>query len=206
MIIRRVYITLLELLLVIAILGLIAGIIGINATKAWQEQRFRTEVSRLVDQIRLAQDLMLIFNASVQVKITKIEGVGIDAQIVSDTPLPKRWSSEINRPRELLTMIKVINFPDLIEEEDNVILSDVPNQVTVKYLSGGSRISRGLMRISTSNTDHPGALTRYISFPGVPGPIETVVTYPGEGGKKLFTPDFGRNLTVGTATELGITQ
>ena len=65
--IRRVPFTLLEILLVLSLIALIAGLVGISVHKMYISQRFRNEVSLVVDQLRLAQDMMLILDTDVHV-------------------------------------------------------------------------------------------------------------------------------------------
>lgn len=203
MLFRKAYITLLELLLVLAIMGIIAGFIGINASRAVREQRFRSEVEIIVDQLRLAQNLMLIFNSNVSVKFVGHKDEGIEYRMEFDTPLPKNWSQELNRPHEKLTTVKQINFEDKLEFEDMVKVVEIKDGISVKFLSGGSRMSRGLMRISTNERDDiQGALTRYVILMGYPAPITTTTDYTG--GMELFgkSKDFLQRLTAYTKDEL----
>lgn len=192
--IKKIHFTLLELMVVLAILGAVAGFIGINISKALREQRFRTEVSLIVDQLRLAQNLMLIFNSNVQLKFIGIENEGIDYHLVFDTPLPQRWSKEINRPHERLTTIRSFNFRDLLDPDESGV---------VKFLSGGSKMSRGIIRISTSKSDNtPGVLTRYIFLPGYPAPIESQTQFPEEALFNSNINTFEQTLTQRTKEEV----
>lgn len=204
MIKRRSYITLIELLLVIAILGIVAGIVGVNATKAWQEQRFKSEVAQVVDQLRLAQDLMLIFNTNVQFKIAATDD-GLEYRLEFDTPLPQRWSAEINRPHNKLQVVRAFNFEDKLESEDNLKSPPQDNSTNIVFLSGGSRMSRGIIRISTTDDfDRKDALTRYICLPGVPAPISSTAVLPSPNECTPFTPEFINRLTDENAHDLEV--
>jgi len=198
---RRAYLTLLELMLVIAILGIIAGFIAVNAAKAWKEQRFRTEVSLIVDQLRLAQNLMLIFNSNVQV-VFLASPEGIEYYLSFDTPLPKHWTQEINRPHEKLKTVRVVNFEDKLETEDNLVINQIKNGISVKFLSGGSKMSRGIMRISTSEEDNvPNIITRYVCLPGYPAPITSQGEFPMECSSDDLQA-FEKQLTMRTKEEV----
>lgn len=52
--------TLIEILIVMALLALVGGAIAINTLRALREDRFHASVQRLVDRLQLSQDLMLI--------------------------------------------------------------------------------------------------------------------------------------------------
>ncbi len=166
---RRLYFTLLELLVVIAIVGSLAGIIGINVTYAIREQRFRSEVDLVVDQLRLAQDLMLIFHANINVVVTLTEERnGFFLELLPKVSLPSPWLKEVSRKRHL-RYIQHFNFTGLEREV---------NQLELKFLSGGSEMSQGVIRLSTHEIDGPGVLTRYIVLPGHPAPISITDDLP----------------------------
>lgn len=167
--IKRRYLTLVEMLIVIGLLTLIAGVVGIKVNKILHEQRFRSEVSQIVDQLRLAQDLMLIFDSNVHLKFNHTDE-GLEYGITFDNPLPNNWSHELQRPHKKLKYIRQINFPDERFPE-NRLKND---GVDIQFLSGGSVMSRGLLELVSADDDRKdddSVLKRYIWLSGTPQPI-----------------------------------
>lgn len=156
--------TLVELLIVIAIIATVSGFIAINVTRAVREQRFRSEVSHVVDQMKLAQDLMLILGVGTVIKFeVNPDGNGIRYWLETALPLPKHWEALIKKENPVLTAIQWIQFEDSKEE----------GKLEIKFLSEEAGMSRGLLRLSTSERDDDlGAYTSYICLPGYPHPIE----------------------------------
>lgn len=172
-IVKKLHITLLELLLVLALLGMVGGFFAINVRAALYEQRFRAEVDRVVDHLRLAQDLMLIFDGDVSLNIIAAkDDSGFEYGLVFDHDLPSHLSERFQK-KQKLTAIHRINFypPDP---------NDKSPGLNIKFYSGGAVMSRGILRLSTAERDLDGALSRYICLPGYPGIIESVSNYLSE--------------------------
>lgn len=168
MVVFRRHITLLEILIVMAVLALVGGLVSIGINKALVDQRFRTEVSLIVDDLRLAQDLMLILGTDVHVKFAEDKDKsGIKYWMEMETKLPESMEREVLRKRSNLKTIRGVFFEDLLPFEL------VPGQVDVKFLSKGSVMSRGVMRLATSDSENPpeGVLQTYICLSGYPKPI-----------------------------------
>lgn len=168
---KRSFITLIELLLVIAIMLSVAGLVGINIRKAFFEQRFRSEVSAVVDTLRLAQDLMLLLNADAHVLFADdASGQGIKYWIEVEKPLSDNWSRELMRKRPNLRAIH------LVEMDDKVSTIKIQDKLDIKFLSGGLIMSQGILSLfSDDQKDREWVLKSYIELPGYPKPI--VSTY-----------------------------
>lgn len=192
--VRRNAFTLLELIIVILIMSLTAGLVGVNVTKAVREQRFKSEVGRVVDKLRLAQDLMLIADVGVDVMFTK-ENDGVNCWLEVDGPLTKQWKGEIERPSALLRAVHWVEFQETVPRQ-----GAPEGKLQLQFLSRGSVMSRGLLRLSTSRSDDEyGALTRYVCLPGYPKTI--VSTAKGECPIDRIE-DIDRALTEWTVDEL----
>jgi len=195
---RRAYFTLVELLLVLAILLIIGSFIAINIRKALIDQRFRTEVNLITDQIRLAQDLMLVLSQDVHLIITSDGKGGVDYEIKCDFPLPKGWDKEILRRHETLNTIHRVDFKDQLK-----IYPTKSGEVDLKFISKGTVISRGILVLSAYHEhDEKGPLTRYVCLPGYPSAIVTVLDNPDEAECGLEPSPFDENLTANTMREL----
>lgn len=169
---KRRYLTLLELMIVIGILSLVAGLVAINISNSIIDQRFRDEVGRVVDDFRLAQDLMLVLGTDVHIIFSvDREGQGIKYWMELETALPTAWEKEILRTRAILKTIRGV----FIFDETNIETApaSAKGKIDLKFLSGGSVMSKGVFRLSTSDKEESpkGALNSYVCFPGYPHPI-----------------------------------
>ncbi|MEC7839796.1 MAG: type II secretion system protein [Chlamydiota bacterium] len=190
--VRRPAITLLELLVVISILTIMTGVIGINVTKAIREQQFRSEVARVADQLRLAQDLMLIMDVGVTVTFeTAPEGDGIVYRLDTDLPLPPQWNALVKAPQPKLKAIHWFQIEGVEKE----------GSMNIKFLSEEAGMTKGVLRLSTSRSDEDfGALTSYICLPGYPQPI--VVEKKDPHCELEKEGDFVKNLAKYTYEEI----
>lgn len=167
-VVRRLPVTLLELLVVIAILAMAAGIVMVSINKAVVDQRFRTEVGGIVDTLRLAQDLMLIVGKDVKVVFQETKDhEGIEYWLEMDTILSPNIQKEITKRIHRLKTVKGVFFVDELLTEIH------EGRLDVKFLSKGSVMSKGIMRLATSDSEHPpaGTLQSYICLAGYPKPI-----------------------------------
>lgn len=166
---RRRHVTLLEIILVMAILMLVGGLVAVGINKALVDQRFRTEVSLIVDDLRLAQDLMLILGTDVHLKFAKeSDEAGIKYWLELETDLNKEIKNQILRKRSNLKTIHGVFF------KDETATETTRGQLDIRFLSKGNVMSRGLMRLATSDAETnppPGTMQTYICLPGYPKPI-----------------------------------
>lgn len=164
---KRRYITLVELLVVMALLISAIGVIGININKALREQHFKTEVDLVTDMLVLAQNLMLIMNADTHVVFqTAKDQQSIQMQMHVD-------GNEGSRLIKLVTeKIKDLKYVHYVQFKDENKTHNESEKVDVKFISKGSVMSKGLMRLSThKSSNESGVLERYICLPGYAKPI-----------------------------------
>lgn len=159
----RRHITLVELLIVIAIIGSIAGVVGLSIQKALREQRFKNEVEEFVSTLRLAQNLMLITDADIRVKMVESSNdSGIAYMIESDRKLPDGWDRELKRPPKIFKSIHHVSYDQASG-----------GALDIHFFSNGAVMSKGNIALSTADTNNPAyALIRYIWLPGYPSPIK----------------------------------
>lgn len=199
--IRRQAITLLEVVIVIIILSIGSGVVAININKVIAEQRFRTEVGLIVDQMRLAQDLMLIMGTDVHLHFAEAKGAdAIEYWLELETRPPQNVQREVQRKRKPLTAIKGVFF------EDELLSEIAEHHIDVKFLSNGAVMSKGIMRLSTSHEERTipkGALESFICLAGYPKPI--VVSRNKEEAEEtcyLFEEGLDEKLTKDTIAKL----
>src|SRR5580692_7564447 len=147
---RKRHVTLLEILIVLAILGSIVGIIAINIRSSIIEQRYRTEVRFIVDQLRLAQDLMIILNNDVHLIFTQDPSTKkISYRLDLEDTLSKQWKPFILRSHHSLESIRSIKFRELPSN------SIQQNNIDLKFLSGGSVMSKGVLELLSEEKESP---------------------------------------------------
>lgn len=189
-IVKKLPITLLEMLLVLGLISIIAGLVGLNVRHLLKEERFKSEVYRVLDLLRLAEDLMLIAESDTYVKFMKdSETGGILYQIEVEKPLSTGWSKELLRKRTPLNAIKWIEFQD-------ASLVRLVNPLELKFLSGGSEMSEGTLRLADS--DRNPVYQSFICLPGYPANLN-ISTSPCELKKDI---EFRQKLTFISQREI----
>ncbi|WP_166156374.1 hypothetical protein [Neochlamydia sp. AcF84] len=197
--VQKRFITLLELLMVMAILALTLGVIGFNVHKALREQRFKTETDLVVDYLRLAQNLMLIMNADVHVIFESAQNSQANLM---------RLKVEGNLDDKLLELVtnkeKPLHYIQLIEFHDENRTQHESNKIDVKFFSKGSVMSKGAMRLAThAQSNASGTLERFIYLPGYPQPIvSTLANSPDFASKEKQNADFEIKLINATMQEI----
>ncbi len=161
---KRRFITLIEILIVVGIIALVSGLATIGIRKALRDQKFRTEAYQVLTTLRLAQQLMIVLNTDVHVKFKRTDE-GFNYRIELDDKLSERWHKELTRNRPLLKEIHAINFKDALEGGEGPL--------DIRFLSGGTVMSQGVMRLGTAAPGSPGALETFICLPGFPHFLQT---------------------------------
>jgi type II secretory pathway pseudopilin PulG len=194
---RKLCMTLIELLIVISVLAIATGVIGININRMLREQHFKTETEFVVDYLRLAQNLMLIMDADVHVNFKAApDNKSIEMWLEVDNQIKDlRFLNLITQKRKQFTYIRFINLDDPDGAKD---------VVDVKFLSKGSVMSKGIMRIATNeNSNDQGTLEAFICLPGYPKPIfSTKAENDDPACNESKQNDFDFRLTTFTIQEI----
>lgn len=189
--VKKRYVTLIEMLIALAIIAVGAGLIGINVNKAVKEQRFNGEVSLVVDQLRLAQNLMLILNQDVHVKFRPKGGV-LTCQLDFECPLDKGWDKELNQRPTALNAIRSIS----LKTSNGKLESTEQGEVILQFMSGGTVMSRGVLTLSSSATPFSQkAEDRAIVLQGFPHPISLSDSVQPELKEQITFDDKNKALT-----------
>lgn len=165
---QRRFVTLIEVVIVMAILSLMAGIIGVNISKAMQEQKFRTEVGLVIERLRLAQNLMLILGEDVKVYFKKVEN-GISVELALQCSTNKGWGKELTR-KQILTAVRQVDFKGEREDLGR-------DEFGLDFMSGGVSMSRGILKLSTGK-NRLYVDRRYLCLPGYPAPFVAMEKKP----------------------------
>lgn len=167
--VRRRALTILEVMIVLAILSLVGSMVVFGIQSAKQKQLFLNESEQVLKAVKLSQDLMMILNADVSLKFKEgdnqilywIEVEGAESDL---------FISDLSRPRPLKS-IHVVEF------DDGVPSLKETKELTLSFISGGSFVPKGVLRISTVASVREGkGLSRYIPFPGYPIYFRSVAT------------------------------
>lgn len=159
---RKASYTLLEVLIVIALMTIIGGGIGFNAYRTITLEKFRADVAAVTDKLRQAQELIVILDTDSLIYIEKKEG---------------RWQCRISVEKPLSPYLeKKIEGMVLLKSIGGVsFISDRPqpenDEIRIEFLSGGSRMDRGRLILSSVDS----AMENTIDLLGYPHPIEAGV-------------------------------
>jgi len=198
--VKRSHFTLLELLIVMMVLALTTGTIAFNINKALREQHFKTEVELVVDYLRLAQNLMLIMNVDTHVIFENSKSDGSNLiSLKIDENLDDRLLEVVTSKQKKLDYIRFIDFHD--ENRTTVDL----NKIDVKFISKGSVMSKGLLRLATTEST-AGGLQKYICLAGYPKSIYSISEKTDDPSCHESAQDFDQRLIQFTVQEIQSTK
>ena len=157
---RKSFFTLLELLVVLLIIALGVTLTGVKIHEAYTEQRFQSDAHRVLSHLALAQDLMLILDADVQIKFSHDPDTKqVVCWLEIEKPLKKGWE-HILEPKLQLSSIGYYEFK-----------SRHDNPLTLKFTLGG--MSKGTLTLFEGKKDSHRSDRRQfaIELPGYPTPF-----------------------------------
>ncbi len=159
---KRRPLTLLEILVVILILSMVGGLFTLGIQKLVQQQRFNNEVNMVLDRIRLAQDLMLLYDADVQIifKTPKDKEDQIEYLLRTEQNISGNWNWLVSRKATPLKTVTEIS----LDRSSQPSLSQQP--LELKFYSKGTVMTKGNLKFSDGENE------RYIYLSGYPKPIE----------------------------------
>lgn len=166
---RKRPVTLLEMLIVMALVAMIAGAVAIGIDRVLVDQRFRNEVGQIVDELKRAQDLMIILGADVHVKFAEQkDNKGIEYWLEMETKLSDSLQREVVNRKKQLKTIRGVFFKDPLNQAEGA--------VDLRFMSKGAVMSRGLLRLSLSGDEPPPehSLMTFICLSGYPRPIVAI--------------------------------
>ena len=170
---------------------------AVNVIGSLNQQRFRTEVSVIMDQLRLAQDLMLILDDNVSLKFAEEkDSKAITYWLDFERTLAPHWEKELKRKHPPLKAIHRVDFKDISQ------LSQTRGLLDLRFLSGGSVMSKGtLLLSSSSSSSDENAMTQYICLPGNPNPFLKASDKLDDACGKEIDNSFDEQMTIFTMEE-----
>lgn len=159
--IRRPF-TMIELLVVMAILAVASVLVGFGIRQALKDQRFRSEVNVVVKQMRTAQDLMLFASAEAYVKFSADNEGHPISWIEVKSKIPPFLEKQVQLSPQVFTTLKKIEFYDARRN------GSPSTHFEIEYGSHGTSMSRGTLRLWAGDD---ASWVREIDVTGAPEPI-----------------------------------
>ncbi len=158
---RQAHFTLLELLIVLLILSLGILLTGVKLKEAYEEQRFFSESGQMIDQLRMAQELMLVLDSDVEVRLAiDPETRQVTSSLIVEKPLNDAWAKLIERKLSF-SAIRSYRFDD-----------SQPNPLIMRFSLGN--MSKGKLVLSATEKEYSHTSQQRqetIDLIGYPSPI-----------------------------------
>ena len=148
LIVRKIYFTLLELMIVLFIMGIGASLTGVKIKEIYKEQRYLSEIQQLASHLQMAQDLMLIMRKDVTFEILRDPTGIITYKLNVDTHLPIGWAKIIQK-QYWLKSVGRLNFEGQSTHDTGGII--------LKFLSRGMAMSRGRLIFFKTGSESPSS-------------------------------------------------
>ena len=176
--IKRACFTLLELLIVLMIIGIAAGLTAIKIKDVYAEQQYLTEIQQVANHLQMAQDLMLNMQYDIKIKFFRNPENRIFYQLIVEKPVAPRWAKIIEKPYEL----KAVRRLDFNEQ------STQNNEgITLTFFSKGMAMSKGKIIFSKNQNPHNSSNSDrsvyQINLPGYPQIIQSMRYQPIDNDK-----------------------
>ncbi|MBB64320.1 MAG: hypothetical protein CMO81_04580 [Waddliaceae bacterium] len=165
--------TLIEVLVVLALLISVGGVFGVQVQRLMHQQRFYNSVDRLVEKLQLGQELMLLNDRDHELRLTENKRGNLSATFVFDAPIPKVLAPLLERQTELAG----IRYLAIHDGKD----SNELNELRLFFLSHGSEMPRMVIELSDrkprKGESDDSRLVRYIPLKGYIHPIQAERKY-----------------------------
>lgn len=162
---RKHPVTLLEILLVIALVGLTFGVIATQLPKALRGEKFERGVDQMKSRIELAQEVMLDYQTDLKLFFESTQK-GMVCVIDSERPLPGRVKKAFLRPIEGIEEISsdVLEFDGKLgtPPKGKLILKGNNREAILRLKGFPSALVRGGENVPDSEADYPEAVLSFI--------------------------------------------
>lgn len=143
-----------------AILVAVMAVVGVNATKMMQKERFRSSTTLIADKLKFAQDLMLILQTDVSIKFEQTEKGNWLCKFTTAKSLNKALKRIANDNIAINGIDKIV-----FEEAETHLKKESPIEIT--FYAGGAAMAHGSLKLYGGK----GTLEEQIYLPGYPAPI-----------------------------------
>ena len=166
--IKRMYFTLLEVMIVLMILGIGAALTGFKIKDLYADQRYMNEIQQIASHLQTAQDMMLIMQSDIKFKFFQTSRKTIAYQLIVEKPLPPNRAKISEKIYELKSVRRIDFNNQSTRNEEGILLT---------FFSRGMVMSKGKM-LFFENEDGRGIADSnsgdiYIGLLGYPQFIES---------------------------------
>lgn len=155
----RRHFSLIEILIVFALLSLVMGVGAFNIRGLFIKQRTLDDMERFTNQLRNAQELMTLSGVDGEVHVDKVDGV-ITSEWVPSTSISELTSKLIHTQKETYPSIEEVSYNDQA-------------RFSLGFYAKGLYMSTGLIKLSGNGIE------RSIVLKGYPAPLKLM-----EGAKE----------------------
>lgn len=158
MVFKKRYITLLEIIIIFAILAAAGGAVAFNIRKFYLQQQVLNDVNKVVNVLNTASELMMLVNLDSEVRFS-----------VEDGKIQVKIAPQSGIPRTVLPLLT--EEPITLSHLDQVVFKDGMQQTTLTppfslvFESKGFLMNRGILQLQGHGNE------RYLLFKGYPSPF-----------------------------------
>lgn len=175
---RKRFFTLIEVIIVMVLVLIAAGLGGYSLTRALNTQRFETEAEAFVGRLNRLSELLMLLNIESEVRIEKGEVREVPVGTLSDAYLKM-----LQRDTQTFKAIHSVAFEPF--DGENSFTDAKGGKVTLSFLDRGFRLPYGLLILESERGE-----TRFVWFKGYPAPLKLLKEKPDwqreEGERKAF--------------------
>ena len=168
-IVKRSYFTLLEILVVLFIISFSVILTGVKVKEIYQEQRFLSETGQVLSHLSMAQDLMLITDSDVVVKIAFNPAGKLQVWLEVEKPFDGPWARFVER-KLTLNAIQSYEFEEKPGKRESLLFSL-------------GKMSQGTLSLYESKKDEKREF--HIELVGYPKLLKGVYVEEGKLSKKV---------------------
>jgi hypothetical protein len=172
---RRRYITLLEIMIIVAILAAASGAAAFNIRKFYLQQQVLDDVNRVVNVLNTASELMMLVNLDTEVRFSE-SGGKIEVAIAPQSAVPLSVHPLLKDNPVVLSHLDGVLFRDGVQH------TMLTPPFTLTFESKGFLMNRGILQLQGKGTQ------RYLIFRGYPAPFSPLsgnAEYEEEGFRDM---------------------
>ena len=168
---KKRYITLLEILIIVAILAAAGGAAAFNIRKFYLQQQVLDDVSRVVNVLNTASELMMLVNLDTEIRFSEVGGK-LQVKIAPQSGVPLTVHPLLQDNPILLTHLDSVSFRDGVQQ------TVLKPPFSLTFESKGFVMNRGILKLEGRGFE------RYLVFRGYPFPFSPLTAeqeYQEEG-------------------------
>lgn len=184
---RSSFFTLIEIMVVLAIIVSLLGWAGFNIRAALRQQAFRTETDRLLHRLRLAQDFLLTLNIESELEFSPKEVKWVPVGNANSG-----YEGLMDKEKLPLTAFSEITFEEINGDKKT-------GYFTLKFLDLGFVMSRGYLKLVAKTGEEA-----YIVLHGYPAPLKLQPSPPNVTLQLQEEQEFYERLTAITFSDVNV--